>query len=279
MIPSGLPHRETTINGSRSRRWLLEAKDCAELGMHRIARLGIDVAVKPYYRARLRPSGSFILACLEGEGRMLLEGRWQRVGAGDLCMAPPRVLNALHAIEGKSWTFAWLRYDEPPFVKPLIGAASPLRLRRCGKQLGRVISDLLDEWNAEREAMLLHHWVSILHGLACRLAQPWQTSSRMADVWETVVRDLAADWKLDTLARACSLSAEHLRRICRLELGRSPMEHVTYMRMQRARELLESSNEKLEAIALEVGYHSSTVFSRAFARFVGMSPSQYRSRR
>ena len=101
----------------------------------------------------------------------------------------------------------------------------------------------------------------------------------MTEVWETVSRDLVTDWKLDTLAKACSLSVEHLRRLCLRELGRTPMEHVSYMRIQRAQELLEVTDEKLEAIAPQVGYHSAKVFARAFARYVGMTPSEYRARR
>jgi len=279
MAPAALPPKETTINGPRTRLWALEAGDCPELKAHRIARLGIDVAAAPYTRVRIRPAGSFILASIAGEGRMLLEGRWQRVRAGELCMAPPRVLNALHAAPGKSWTFAWLRYDEPYFVKPLVGADSPLRLRHGGEALARVLGGLRAEWLAEREPPMIHHWVCLAHGLARRLAQPWRSSSRVAKVWETVSRDLTTDWKLSTLARACSLSAEHLRRLCLRELGRTPMEHVAYMRMQRAQELLESGDGKLEAVAADVGYKSAAVFSRAFARCVGMTPSQYRNRR
>ena len=65
----------------------------------------------------------------------------------------------------------------------------------------------------------------------------------------------------------------------RRELGRTPMEHVTYMRMQRAQDLLEDCDDKLEVIAPQVGYHSAVVFSRSFVRCVGMTPSQYRERR
>ncbi len=57
------------------------------------------------------------------------------------------------------------------------------------------------------------------------------------------------------------------------------MEPVTYMRMRRAQELLESTGEKGEAIAPRVGYRSAIVFSRAFLRWVGMTPSRYRTRR
>jgi transcriptional regulator GlxA family with amidase domain len=94
-----------------------------------------------------------------------------------------------------------------------------------------------------------------------------------------VGRDLTQGWKLTTLAARCALSPEHLRRVCRRELGRTPMEHVTYMRIQQAQELLETTDEKLEALAPRVGYRSAVVFSRAFARCVGLTPTQYRERR
>lgn len=276
---TALSWRETTVDGPRTRRWSLDAQHCSELKQHRIAWLGIDRVDAPYKRVRLAPSGSFILACLEGEGRVLLEGRWERVTAGSLCLAPPRVLNAFHAVPRRRWVFAWIRYEEPSWVKPLVGADSPLRLAQGAEELGRVIAGLRAEWEGERDAALVSHWLSLAHGFARRLARPWRSGSRVAALWETVARDLGADWKLTRLAAQCSLSAEQLRRVCRRELGRTPMEHVTYMRIRRAQELLETSEDKLEAIAPQVGYHSAIVFSRAFVRCVGMTPSQYRERR
>ena len=271
--------KETTVDGPRTRRWSLDARQCPELAAYHIAWLGIDVVQAPYNRVRLAPSGSFFLACLEGEGRMLLEGRWERVTAGSLCLAPPRVLNAFHAVPGKRWMFGWVRYEEATWVRPLVGAGSPLRLKQGAEELGRVLAGLRAEWEGERDAAFVRHWLSLVHGFASRLARPWRSGTRVGALWETVARDLTHDWKLSTLASACSLSAEHLRRICRRELGRTPMEHVTYMRIQRAQELLESTGEKLDAIAPRVGYRSAIVFSRAFFRCVGMTPSQYRVRR
>lgn len=270
--------KETTVDGARTRRWSLDAKQCAELKTHHIAWLGIDTVFAPYSRVRLAPAGSFFLACLEGEGRVWLEGRWQRVTAGSLCLAPPRVLNAFHAVPGKRWVFAWVRYDEPAWVKPLVGAGSPLRLAREAEEFGRVLTGLRAEWEGEREADMVRHWVGLVHGLALRRARPWRSGSRVGALWETVARDLTTEWKLGSLAAECSLSAEHLRRLCRRELGRTPMEHVTYMRIQRAQELLATTEDKLDAIAPRVGYHSAVVFSRAFVRCTGMTPTEYRER-
>lgn len=271
--------QETTIDDPRTRRWSLDAKQCHDLAEHHIAWLGLDTVHSPYRRVRLSPSGSFLLACLEGEGRVLLEGREQRIKAGELCLAPPRVLNAFHAVPRRRWVFAWVRYHEPPPLKPLVGAGSPLRLEEGAEILGRIIAGLRAEWESERDPMLVRHWIALAHGFTRRMARPWRRESRIAELWDTVSHDLTSDWKLTTLARCSALSAEHLRRVCRRELGRTPMEHVTYMRVQRAQELLETTDDKLDAIAPRVGYHSAVVFSRAFARVVGMTPSEYRVRR
>jgi AraC-like DNA-binding protein len=270
---------ETTVDGARTRRWSLDARQCPELAAHQIAWLGLDTAQAPYRRVRLAPNGSFVLACLEGEGRVLLEGRWQQVRAGQLCLAPPRVLNAFHAVPGRRWAFGWIRYAEPAWTKPVVGAGSPLRLEQGAEEIGRVLQGLRAEWTADRDTARVRHWVALAHGLTARAARPWRVASRVGALWDTVARDLAADWKLGTLAAQCALSAEHLRRVCRRELGRTPMEHVTYMRIQRAQDLLEASDAKLEAIAPEVGYRSAVVFSRAFGRCVGLTPSEYRERR
>jgi hypothetical protein len=50
---------ETTLDGPKTRRWVVEAAACAEMGKHRIARLGMDEALPPYRRVRMKPEGEF----------------------------------------------------------------------------------------------------------------------------------------------------------------------------------------------------------------------------
>lgn len=270
---------DSTVDGRRSRRWVLEARDCAELTVWRMARVGIDEARAPYRRVRLQPAGSFFLAVLSGKGRVLLEGRWQEVGPGMMCLAPPRALNALVASPGTPWVFAWVRYEEPSWVSPLVGATSPLRVGSGAGEFGAVLRGLRREWEGEADPAQMHHWVSLLHGLALRVARPWRGGTRIGQLWDVVANDLARNWKLGSLAARCNVSAEHLRRLCRREFGRTPMEHVTYMRVRRAQSLLETTEQKLDQIAVSVGYRSTDVFTRAFVRCVGLPPSRYRGRR
>ena len=267
---------ETTIDGPGTRLWSVHRNDCPELTVHRILHLGLSDVAVPYRRVRVRPSGSFVMVGHEGRGRILLDGRWQMSRAGVACLAPPRVLNAFHAVQGCRWRFAWIRYDEPEHVRPLVSAASPVRVRCDADVLWRILSGLRAEWEGGKEQRLIHHWIELAHGEARRIAQPWLVNDRLWAVWDEVAHDLAADWTLDRLAARYRASKEQFRRVCLRELGRSPMQHLTSLRIERAQQLLDSTQDKIETIAEQVGFENAPVFSRAFKRWVGQSPKRYR---
>lgn len=267
---------ETTIDGPGTRHWSMHRDDCAELSVHRILRLGMTDAAVPYRRVRLAPSGSFVMVCHEGRGQVLLDGRWQSSRKGLACLAPPRVLNAFHAVPGSRWRFAWIRYDEPDHVRPLVSAASPVRVRCDGEAMWRILSGLRTEWEGAQEPRLLHHWIELAHAEAQRIAQPWHVDDRLWAVWDQVSHDLAADWTLEKLAAQYRASKEHFRRVCLRELGRSPMQHLASLRIEKAQHLLTATADKVESIARHVGFEDASVFSRAFKRWVGRSPKAYR---
>lgn len=268
---------ETSIDGAGTRHWSLHCDACPELAVQRIKHLGMTDAAVPYRRVRVQPSGSFVMVCHEGRGRILLDGRWQTSRAGVACLAPPRVLNAFHAVSGSRWRIAWIRYDEPEHLRPVVSAASPVRVRCDADALWRILSGLRAEWDAVREPRAVHHWIELAHGHARRIAQPWRIDDRLWGVWDEVSRDLAAGWTLETLAGRYRANKEQLRRACLRELGRSPMQHLTSLRIERACQLLSATSDKVEVIAQQVGFENTSVFSRAFKRWVGRSPSAYRS--
>ncbi len=273
-----IPTTDRDRNGRGTACWFLTPELCPLLVSYRMARVGINDSTAGFERVRLHPGGSFFMETASGEGRMLLEGKWQRLTAGQVTMAPPRVLNAFYTPKGKRWRAGFVRYDEPPGVRPLIGSSSPLRI--AGElRLTRALEGLHDEWEHERDAAMITHWLALIDGIARRLALPWRTDDRLEALWTRVAADIAAPWTLEKLAKHSGFSSEHLRRLCSKALGRTPMEQVTFMRMQRASELLVRDDDKVDFIAREVGYASEHAFSRAFQRTVGLSPTEFRARR
>jgi transcriptional regulator GlxA family with amidase domain len=58
----------------------------------------------------------------------------------------------------------------------------------------------------------------------------------------------------------------------------SPLEYVHALRLEEAKQMLESGDLPIEAIANQVGYEDAAFFSRLFRRKVNLTPAQYRRR-
>lgn len=265
------------VDRSDPRAWLVGFPTCALLNQHQIAHVGICHARPPYRIVRDHQGGTYFLACIKGQGRLLIDGRWEDCRAGMACLLPPRIRNAFHASPGQTWEFCWVRYQQPQQQRPLSTAASPVLARFDADPLRASIEGLYAESGTTASPALMHHWVELIQGYVMRFAQPLQEDNRLWQLWETVSQDLARKWTLGELANACHLSAEHLRRLCRQQMGRSPMRQVTYLRMQHAGELLATTNQKIEAIAASVGYENPFVFSSTFKKWIGWRPSQFRT--
>lgn len=59
-------------------------------------------------------------------------------------------------------------------------------------------------------------------------------------------------------------------------IGMPPIAYLARWRMQAAAAMLADTHVSLGHVAVEVGYESEAVFSRAFKRSTGVSPAQWR---
>jgi AraC-like DNA-binding protein len=82
---------------------------------------------------------------------------------------------------------------------------------------------------------------------------------------------------IERLARLMRRSPRGVRQECQRVLRMSLREYVTLVRMERAQQLL-LAREKVEAVALTVGYKTKRQFIRQFKRHTGMVPSRFRGR-
>lgn len=287
--PNAAELAETHVLGSRTRmlgvrvdrrderEWLGSLPVCSLLHQHQIAHAGVLHAAVPFEVVRKQQSGSYFMACFEGEGRILVDGRWQKVRAGTACLLPPRTLNAFHAVPGRSWGFCWVRYQQPDGQRPVATSHSPVLARFEVEPLRAAITGLHHEARAAAAPGQMHHWVELVQSYVMRFAQPLQDDDRLWHLWQKVTPNLHESWTIERLARASHLSGEHLRRLCRRQLGRSPMQHVTWLRMQKAGELLTASNDKVESIGTAVGYKNPFVFSTTFKKWTGWRPTEFRA--
>jgi transcriptional regulator GlxA family with amidase domain len=58
--------------------------------------------------------------------------------------------------------------------------------------------------------------------------------------------------------------------------GQSPLDYIQTLRIEEAKQLLETTDEPLDEIAAEVGYSEPSAFRHLFRKLVGVTPSAYR---
>jgi AraC family transcriptional regulator len=87
---------------------------------------------------------------------------------------------------------------------------------------------------------------------------------------------MAEDLSLDQLAAEAGLSVFHFARMFKQSVGVPPRVYLTQLRMEKATELLQSTELSVTEIAQEVGYSSSQVLARIFLKHYHRSPTEYR---
>lgn len=81
---------------------------------------------------------------------------------------------------------------------------------------------------------------------------------------------------LDELASEIGVSRRHFFRAFKQSTGKTPHTYVAEHRLQRAADLLRATDLSATEIALECGFASSSHFTVAFKRAIGVSPSEFR---
>ena len=235
-------------------------------------------AVHPFEVVRNRQSGTFMLACFEGEGGVWIDGRWVTIGPGQACLQPPFIRNALKCPAAGRWRFAWVRYEDACGRAPMVSALSPILGSFEPAGLLTAIRGLHAESAGAGAPAALHHWSQLIQHYVLRFARPHEPDSRLWRLWQRVSGDLARPWTLTEMAAIACVSEEHLRRLCKREIGRSPKQHLIFLRLQEAAGLLSTTDEKVEVIARAVGFESAYTFSNTFKRWIGWRPSEHRTK-
>lgn len=262
-----------------SRPWIAGFPVCRALNLYQIIHIGIQEAFPPTRVVRTKQTTTYFLACYGGRGRVLIDGRWRICREGFACLLPAHTLNAFEALPGAAWEFCWVCYQRPTEQRPIADTTTPVMARFEALPLRSAILGLMYECNGPGQPTLIQEWADLIHAYVLRFAQPSDQPDQLRLLWERVASHLAEPWTLARLAREAGYSNEHLRRLCRRQLGRSPMHQVTYLRMRNAAELLATTERTIEAIAQQVGYHNPFVFSNAFTKWIGWRPSEYRRKK
>lgn len=87
---------------------------------------------------------------------------------------------------------------------------------------------------------------------------------------------LAGEVSLNLLAEEFHLSSQYISQLFKSEIGVNFLTYLTNLRMERAKKLLLSTALPVSEVAEQSGYGDYRVFTKAFKKSEGVTPSQYR---
>jgi AraC family transcriptional regulator len=104
---------------------------------------------------------------------------------------------------------------------------------------------------------------------------PWQAKKALAHIDD----HLASTIRIGDLAVLARLSKSYFSRAFKTTFGRSPQRFIVDRRVERAQQVMLTSDEPLCGVALTCGFRDQAQVSRVFRRTVGASPNQWRRAR
>ncbi len=113
-------------------------------------------------------------------------------------------------------------------------------------------------------------------------AIPWLSAledDRMGRVMDMILDNPGADYTVESMADTAAMSRSAFASHFAESFGRSPMNFVNHVRMQRASQMLAIEKSSIDEIAKTVGFSSRSHFSRAFKDHSGLPPNAFRDQR
>jgi AraC-like DNA-binding protein len=252
--------------------------------------IGFFPKAKGHYFERENGSPELILIlCVQGKGWARCNRREYAIGPGHLLVIQPRQPHAYGADEQQPWSIYWCHAAGPLAVKlgenVLAGKAGPVLEVADYLRLITLFTEMLDElehgYGFDR---LLPSSTALAHllGLAWKFSRG-ETNDRVNSTLR--VRQLAEQIRefperpvsVVALAETANLSVSHFCTLFKHLTGFAPIDYLLHQRVQRACELLDTTDQSIKRIAGEIGFVDPLYFSRVFRKVHGVSPKAYRS--
>ncbi len=217
-----------------------------------------------------------LVYCTEGEGAFRFEnGTVLPYRAGELVAIPPRLLHTNSSQAG----FANIHMN---MAEPSFPARDVFRveddsigsLRAAFAQAKTYYMTDIHKRELVLEALgaLISSYITVFCGNA-------EFSTPVKNLRESIIQNFSrTDYALDEVIRQMPFHYDYIRKLFKKEIGVSPLEYITRLRMRSAEMLLTTmwTNEyTVSEIARMCGYDDALYFSRVFKKYFGCSPSSY----
>ncbi len=231
--------------------------------------------------------GHELIYCLSGQGYVRVAGVTHRVGAGELVWINCHHPHEHGAVAEDPWEVYWVRMEGPRLEQmctmlsvqawPVLSGVGRTEVEPVFREIFAQMSS-----DAPESAPLIHAAAARLLAVACCARQGSPAEAAVpAPLRKAVERMRLFYFESQTvgeLAALVGMSASHFARVFKATFGTSPIDWLRRERISQAKRRLVETQDAIQWIAQEVGYHDRFFFSKDFKKLTGFTPREYRRR-
>lgn len=232
--------------------------------------------LKGHYRVgRNSPISHAILYSVEGAIKLHTEEGVQVVEKCNLITLPAHK-PYLMELEAPLWNMVWFDLNDGDRWRELCIHRPTVARCDSGRQLFHLLSFIYYEKNKDLRKPAIKQLEYYIEETLCAPLPGSSESQRIDQLIRDMEKRLHCPWSIAEMSELIQYSAPHLHRLFQSRFGRSPIQHLIFLRMERAKYLLNYTTWSIEQIAEQVGYQDVFNFSKRFKKSVGIAPGQYR---
>lgn len=258
-----------------------------------------DIGIYPkadfHYRKREKKEVMqyVLIYCAEGEGWYEIESQTYKVTANQVFILPKNKAHSYGSNRKQPWTIYWIHFDgqaasyfAEDLSKPmLISPQNDSRIEERFKLFEEIFSTLRNGYsksNLEYSTTALFHFLGSIKSLTA-YRNCTHCLSQQKDIADEAIHYMRENIRkrlsLKQIADYLGISSSHLSSVFQKKTGYSPLNYLSHLKIQEACHYLDFSDMKINQISLMIGFDDPFYFSRLFSKVMGVSPSDYRSRK
>ncbi len=230
-----------------------------------------------------------MMYCLNGQGWFSANGQTWPITKGNVVFAFENIAHAYGADVTDPWTIQWAHFigTDTPHLLGLANVSLEQPVISIGERL-HIVALFNEILAILQSGYSLHHLINASACLRQILANitllntyapsPETKSLHVEKIINFMLENISKPCHLDDFAAYACLSPSHFSRQFHAKTGYAPIDYFIRLKIQKACELLESTDMTIGEVSRYLGYGDQYYFTRVFKKVMGMPPKQYRSR-